>query len=208
MKKNNWILIFTSVFLFVILGLIYDSKLIHRLDQSAFKFFEAIRTNGLDSFCYFLRDFGSSKIYLTFSIIMLIYSILRKRLWSGISLVITLLTGRVIVTILKDFYERPRPASMYYFESGFSFPSGHAVMASTFFLTLSFILFVIEPKLMKHKKLIHFLAFFMIFLISMSRIYLHVHHFSDIIAGWLIGFAWYSLCKNVFISLHEKGQLT
>ncbi|MEH7512126.1 phosphatase PAP2 family protein [Gottfriedia acidiceleris] len=206
MKKNNWILIFTSIFLFVILGLIYDSNMIRSLDNSVFKFFEFIRTNALDSFCYFLRDFGSSKMYLTFAVIVLVYAIIRKRIWTGISLIITLLTARVVVSFLKDLYERPRPSSMYYVESGFSFPSGHAVMATSFFLTLSFILIVIQPAMMKHKKLIQFIVLLMIFLISMSRIYLHVHHFSDIIAGWLVGYAWYSICKNVFINLHERKQ--
>ncbi|MFB7142618.1 phosphatase PAP2 family protein [Gottfriedia sp. NPDC056225] len=207
MKKNNWILIITSIFLFIILGLIYDSKMIHNLDQSAFKFFEFIRTDALDSFCYFLRDFGSSKMYLTFAVIILIYSIILKRIWTGISLIITLLTARVVVTFLKDIYERPRPTSMYYVESGFSFPSGHAVMATTFFLSLGFILIVLQPSLMKHKRVIQFIALLIIFLISMSRIYLHVHHFSDIIAGWLVGYAWYSICKNIFIFLHERRQV-
>ncbi|PGS47936.1 phosphatase PAP2 family protein [Bacillus sp. AFS041924] len=207
MKKNNWILIFTAIFLFVILGLIYNSNMIRSLDNSAFKFFEIIRTDALDSFCYFLRDFGSSKMYLTFAVIILIYSIISKQIWTGISFVITLVTARVVVSLLKDVYERPRPSSMYYVESGFSFPSGHAVMATSFFLTLGFLLIVLQPSLMKQKRIIQFIVLSMIFLISMSRIYLHVHHFSDIIAGWLVGYAWYSICKNVFINLHERRQL-
>lgn len=207
MKKNNWILIFTAIFLFVILGLIYNSNMIRSLDNSAFKFFEIIRTDALDSFCYFLRDFGSSKMYLTFAVIILIYSIISKQIWTGISFVITLVTARVVVSLLKDVYERPRPSSMYYVESGFSFPSGHAVMATSFFLTLGFLLIVLQPSLMKQKRIIQFIVLSMIFLISMSRIYLHVHHFSDIIAGWLVGYAWYSICKNVFMNLHERRQL-
>ena len=208
MKKNNWILIFTSIFLFVILGLIYESKMIHKIDNSAFKFFEFFRTNALDSFCYFLRDFGSSKVYLMFAAIILIYSIIRKRIWTGIAFLITLLTARVLViSVLKNIYERPRPSTMFYLESGYSFPSGHAVMATCFYLSLIFILFVLQPNLMKYKRIIQLLGLTIIFLISMSRIYLHVHHLSDIIAGWLIGYAWYSICKNTFIFLHERKQI-
>jgi undecaprenyl-diphosphatase len=207
MKKNNWIPIFTSLFLFIILGLIYETSMIRKIDQLMFKFFETIRTDALDSFCMFLRDFGSSKMYLSFAVIILIFSIIRKRIWTGVFLFVTLLTARLVVTILKDFYERPRPTSMYYLESGLSFPSGHAVMATSFFLTLSFILIVLDTRLMKQRRIFQVVALIMILLISMSRIYLHVHHLSDIIAGWLVGYVWYSICKNVFIFLHERKQI-
>ncbi|WP_088041941.1 phosphatase PAP2 family protein [Bacillus sp. EAC] len=207
MKKNNWITIFTSIFLFFILGLLYDSQTVRHIDHSSFKFFEMIRTDALDSFCLFLRDFGSSKMYLTIAVIILIYSIFRKKAWTGISLIITLLTARVVVNVLKGIYERPRPTSMYYVEHGFSFPSGHAVMATCFFLTVCFILIVLDVRLIKQKRILEITAILIILLISFSRVYLHVHHLSDIIAGWFVGYAWYSICKNTFIFLHEKRQI-
>lgn len=207
MKKNNWITVLAAIFLFIILGMIYESSMIRTIDDAFFKFFVTVRTDALDSFCYFLRDFGSSKMYLTFAVILLIFSIIRKRVWTGIYLLITLLIGRVIVSFIKGIYERPRPSGMYYIEDGFSFPSGHAVMATSFFLTLSFILIILDTNLQKQKRIIQISALVFILLISFSRIYLHVHHFSDIVAGWLVGYAWYSICKNVFVFLHVKKQI-
>ncbi|MEH6938834.1 phosphatase PAP2 family protein [Bacillus sp. JJ664] len=207
MKKNNWITVFTAIFLFILLGFIYETNMVKTIDDALFDFFVSVRSDGLDSFCYFLRDFGSSKMYLSFAVVLLIFSIIRKRIWTGIYLLITLLTARLVVQIVKGIYERPRPAAMYYVEDGFSFPSGHAVMATSFFLTLSFILIILDTNLLKQRKIIQVTALAIILLISFSRIYLHVHHFSDIVAGWLVGYAWYSICKNVFVFLHERKQI-
>lgn len=207
MKKNNWMSVFTAIFLFVILGVVYKTSMLKSIDDAFFAFFASARTDALDSFCYFLRDFGSSKMYLSFAVVLLIFSIIRKRIWTGIYLLITLLTARLVVQIVKGIYERPRPAAMYYVEDGFSFPSGHTVMATSFFLTLSFILMILDTNLQKQRRIIEISAIAIILLISFSRIYLHVHHFSDIVAGWLVGYAWYSICKNIFIFLHERKQI-
>lgn len=207
MKKNNWISILTAILLFTILCFSYETRIIGSMDEVTFNFFEAVRTDTLDKFGFFLRDFGASKMYLTFAVILLIYSIIQKRIWAGIYIIVTLLTGRILVNVLKNLFERPRPTTMYYIEDGFSFPSGHAVMATCFFLSLSFILLILDHRLLKQKRIIATVCIMMIILISFSRIYLHVHHLSDILAGWLVGYVWYSICKNSLIYLHERKQL-
>lgn len=77
---------------------------------------------------------------------------------------------------LRPFIEKPGMILLVQQPQGFSFPSSHA--SSSF--AAAFILTKVNKKL----------AFFphaLAFLISFSRIYLYVHHPSDVIAGALLG---------------------
>ncbi len=96
--------------------------------------------------------------------------------------------SRYLNSMLKLWYERPRPdVSQLVTATGYSFPSGHTMNATAF---LGFIAYVTitEHRIALHKKvLIIFTACFVIFSISVSRIYLGVHYPSDILAGWAAG---------------------
>lgn len=67
-------------------------------------------------------------------------------------------------------------------ETGFSFPSGHSMIAIVFFFGLVYLL---VPQ--KHKKLGTIIALFVSLFIGFSRIYLRVHWFSDVMFGFLFG---------------------
>ncbi len=74
-------------------------------------------------------------------------------------------------------------------ESGYSFPSGHAMISFAFY---GYLIYLIDknmkPSILK-KVIIIFLILLILF-IGFSRIYLGVHHFSDIIGGYIISFAY------------------
>jgi len=165
-----------------------------------------IETTNVDNICYFLRQFGSTKAYIFFSIIIIVIAAMKKKVMNGVYLLITVLTSRVLVTILKGFYDRPRPITAFYHESGSSFPSGHALMATCFFFTLCFVLMITFPTLQIYKNKINLIAILLILLISLSRIYLNVHHVSDIVAGWCSGYVWYVICKNTYLFLLRNRQ--
>ena len=91
--------------------------------------------------------------------------------------------------ILKHLVKRARPLDlMIISETGYSFPSGHAMMTFAFFCILAHFLWTT----LKNKPLkITLVAAcgIIIAMVSFSRIYLGVHYLSDILAGWLITFA-------------------
>ena len=91
--------------------------------------------------------------------------------------------------ILKQIVRRIRPEHLMIIEeTGFSFPSGHAMMTFAFFFLLAHFLWItIKNKPLKISLVV--VSAFLIELVSFSRIYLGVHYLSDIIAGWLITFA-------------------
>lgn len=89
--------------------------------------------------------------------------------------------------ILKGIFKRPRPSvARLSFETGYSFPSAHAMVATVFY---GFIIYLII-KNMKNKKLKKFLIVLhtlIIAFIGISRIYLGVHYATDVIFGTLFG---------------------
>jgi len=92
--------------------------------------------------------------------------------------------------LLKQLFQRKRPLSpLLKAAKGLSFPSGHAIMAVTFYGLLIYIL--------QHTITIGWLNWFLtiivivlILLIGFSRIYLRVHYASDVAAGFVIGLLW------------------
>lgn len=62
---------------------------------------------------------------------------------------------------------------------GYSFPSGHSMNASTLYGSLAY----------KKKKWLIPVAVILILLVGLSRVYLGCHYPTDVIVGWLLGFA-------------------
>ncbi len=95
--------------------------------------------------------------------------------------------------VLKNFFARPRPFLPWLVdESGFSFPSGHAMASLMFYGLLLYFIHASHLSLWK-KSIFSFFLCFLILMIGLSRIYLGVHYPSDILGGYLV-----SLCLMSF----------
>ena len=100
--------------------------------------------------------------------------------------------------VIKQIVRRIRPEHlMIISETGFSFPSGHAMMTFAFFaLAIHFVWKVIASKPLK----ITLISVFSLLIlgIGFSRIYLGVHYLTDIIAGFLISYVIVAVCLMVY----------
>ena len=112
--------------------------------------------------------------------------------------------------VIKQIVRRLRPEHLMIIkETGFSFPSGHAMMTFAFFaLAIHFVWQTIKNKPLK----ITLISIFSILIASIgfSRIYLGVHYLTDIIAGFLISYVIVVLCMIIYHSkwfkfLKDKG---
>lgn len=113
--------------------------------------------------------------------------------------------------VIKQIVRRFRPEHLMIIEeTGFSFPSGHAMMTFAFFaLAIHFVCKTIQNKPLK----ITLVALFssLIVGIGFSRIYLGVHFLTDIIAGFMISYVIVVACLIVynskwFIFLKDKEK--
>jgi len=90
------------------------------------------------------------------------------------------------VYVLKELIERPRPFEALIEISGFSFPSSHAALSAAFFLLIIYA-FRRRFKNWALRTLFIFINLFLIALIGFSRLYFHVHYFTDVLAGFAFG---------------------
>lgn len=98
---------------------------------------------------------------------------------------------------LKHIIQRPRPEGFQLaVEQGFSFPSGHSMVAMAFFGLLVWMVWRYEQD--RVTRVSCCIAFgIVIALVGVSRIYLGVHYASDVVAGFCVSLAWLAVYTRV-----------
>ncbi len=105
---------------------------------------------------------------------------------------------------LKFIIQRPRPEGFRLATvSGFSFPSGHSMVAMAFFGLLAWFVWKYEKDRRQRKFLLAAFAF-VIVMIGLSRIYLGVHYASDVIGGFCLSLVWLALYTRLAVPLFLK----
>jgi len=114
---------------------------------------------------------------------------------------ITMIGGSLLNITLKLTFKRSRPIPFFdpWPPETYSFPSGHSLMSAVFFGALAAILSGrIEKK--RVRAIVWVLASCMFLLIGFSRIYLGVHHTTDVIAGFSAALIWILVVR--FVEMH------
>ena len=130
---------------------------------------------------------GSSVAFLFLTLFISFYLLSKQRVNEAIFLNVSLFSAWWIMILLKNVFERSRPAGeALTIASGFSLPSGHAMLSMAFYGFLAGLL-------LRHEKSSRArwgaaLLFIWVILIGFSRIYLNVHYLSDVLAGFILGF--------------------
>jgi membrane-associated phospholipid phosphatase len=103
--------------------------------------------------------------------------------------------GEALNMALKAAFARPRPSfsDPIATASGFSFPSGHAMVSLTVYGALAFVI-VATTKSRRARVLVLGTATALVLAIGFSRLYLGVHYVSDVLAAYGAGVAWLMLC--------------
>jgi undecaprenyl-diphosphatase len=112
----------------------------------------------------------------------------------AVGLVLTVIGATAVSTVLKIVIGRDRPDIVEHAALTFtaSFPSGHAFLSAVTLLSIAG--FVgLAARRDDITRLCIVLAWGMIVMIGMSRIYLGVHWPTDVIGGWCLGIAWSSV---------------
>ncbi|MES1225284.1 MAG: phosphatase PAP2 family protein [Bacteroidota bacterium] len=157
------------------------------MDEFVFKKVSLITTPGLTRFMYSITFFGSLNFLLPAYLVIILFDlyIKDKKLFLYIFFIGIGTTG--LLFLLKFLFKRLRPSDpLLHAVNGFSFPSGHSFSGFTFFGILIYIIWN-DTKLKRiNKWLTSILLFGIAATIAFSRIYLHVHFASDVIAGFCL----------------------
>lgn len=127
---------------------------------------------------------------LVLCIITLFILFFRKRKFYGLYVGLNLVSVSLLNTIVKVIVHRPRPIGINLItETGYSFPSGHAMVGIAFY---GLLIYIINNQIIKKwiKITASVFLLLLIFCIGLSRIYLGVHYASDVIAGFALGCAY------------------
>lgn len=201
MKKKSIILsiIMFVLFLLILMGIMTTGKIF--FDEPVMNYIYNFRSAGLTNVAKVIAIFGEAKVIIIVVVLFSAYLFLVKK---DKNKAILNLANIVNVAILnqgiKYLVHRDRPVlSQLIEETGYSFPSGHSMIAVGFYGLL--IYFISVSKLSKGiKVLLNTCLVILILLIGLSRIYLGVHYPSDICGGYLITLSYLLL----FIPLYNK----
>lgn len=103
--------------------------------------------------------------------------------------------------LLKEIIHRPRPEGFRLIsETGYSFPSGHSMIAMAFYGLLVWMVWTYEQdRFVKYLCTIGFSL--CIGAVGLSRVYLGVHYASDVLAGFCVSLAWLAVYTKVLAPL-------
>ena len=104
----------------------------------------------------------------------------------------------LIVMFAKAVVSRPRPATALVPELSSSFPSGHALGTA---VAVTAMLFAASPWLRGRWRTVYIVVGVLIVIaVGSGRVVLNVHHPSDVLAGWALGYLWVLVCLSVLTS--------
>lgn len=200
MKKKKIIEIVVITLLIIVITTISIGVITKReflIDKYSYSLLLEHRNFFLNNFFRFITIFGE---YFIFIIITIICFMFLKNKNYKILVTINLLIIFLGNTMLKYTFLRERPNNLRLIDiGGYSYPSGHA-MVSTAFYGLIIYLIYINDKNIKRRNILCIFLILLIFLISVSRVYLGVHYVTDVVAGISISIIYLliflKICKN------------
>ncbi len=149
----------------------------------------SLHSSSLDAVMMFLTVLGGPEVMFSLSFLLSAALLIFKKYKEALLFMLASLGGISSMYVLKIFLHVSRPDQGLLLESTFASPSGHAAMASIFFLC-TFLVLRDGIAFRWGRLLAFFTAGFFIVSISLSRLYLGVHWLSDILGGYFLALFW------------------
>jgi len=170
-------------------------------DRSILYWMRAHRAPALTAAATALARTGSPPVIVGIAagaaLLGLVWKRVRGAAWT---LPIAVIGSGVIIQGVKLVVKRPRPSffAPLLHESGFSFPSGHSLIAMVVYGLLGFfVLHLFRNHIAR--LIVRIVTVLLVFSIGVSRVYVGVHFPTDVLAGWTAGVPWLITC----LALHE-----
>lgn len=198
--------IFSGIAFGYIAAAVGNESIAH-FDASIIGFVQGLETPWLTMMMKIFTWIGSGYVVAPIALIgfIVLYFVLHYR--QQALLLVTVVAGSVIFnSLLKHYFKRERPEIHRILDAnGFSFPSGHSMMAFALYAIIAFIAWRNVQTWISRIVLLLFTAF-MILIIGISRVYLGVHYPSDIVGGFLVSALWVTIATSVYAYFQNKRE--
>jgi undecaprenyl-diphosphatase len=167
-----------------------------KFDVTLLEWFHAHTTRtGLELFAA-ISSLGSLLAITALGVLISIMLAVRRSWLVLLGWVAAIAGAGVLDTLLKHIIQRPRPAyaSAFLHDYSFSFPSGHAMGSLVAYGMLAYLIVIFWTSRWQTRVVVVSAIGVLILAIGVSRLYLGVHYFSDVIAGFAAGVLWLSAC--------------
>ena len=187
-------------------GLVATGKI--EEDTAILGWLEGQRSSFWTSALVAITRLGTGSVTLTLTTVLCVWLFARKRRLDAAFLATANFGSAIISAAIKATFERQRPpieiVNSVLEPQSFSFPSGHAMGAMVFYVSICIIgVHLNRP----WRVLVLALALAMVPTMGFTRLYLGVHYPSDVVAGWALGAAWVSLSYLVLFQAWPAGRV-
>ncbi len=203
-----------SLGFFILVGKVVDGKT-HAFDEAVLR---ALRNPAdthdpigpwwVEAMIRDLTALGSTTVLALITAAAVGYLLIDGKRATAVFVIVSVLGGAVVSMLLKQAFARPRPELVAPLVDvhTLSFPSSHAMLSATTFLTLGALLARVQTRPALKAYLLG-LAVILTLLVGASRVYLGVHWPTDVLAGWCAGAAWAMICLAVMLWLQRHGRV-
>lgn len=187
---------------FAVLGRIVLGGATQSVDEAVLRWVATLRTPLLDQVALDITSLGNIAVLIVVVAVASVFLFMSRHRYSAYLLWIAVAGEELISTLLKDAYGRARP-SVVPLETAVmtaSFPSGHAMASIVAYGAIALLVGrLAESRSMRRTTWA--VAALAIALVGSSRIYLGVHYPSDVIGGFIAGFAWLAVLASSLSAL-------
>ena len=177
---------------------VFDAEATLAADAGAQELVRRIASPALTSAMRLLTHLGDTGVLVGLSAVVSVVLGLqhsKRRLYAFLA---TMIGGSLLNVLLKNYYQRARPSTLGELATahGFSFPSGHSMGSMLFFGSLAYVVYFSIDRGRAWRALAVLLCIVATLVVGFSRVYLGVHYFSDVVAGFAAGLCWIGVCLS------------
>jgi membrane-associated phospholipid phosphatase len=196
--RKSWLLgsaaVAVAVYALMWIGYVSQWNWMTTLDSPALESFHRYGVThpgwviGWDVFCTVL---GPTAFRLL-TLVVIVVALVRRNLRAALFLVISVELAGLVTEIAKWVADRPRPDTAFVYAYSTSFPSGHAVGVTVGVLAMLTVALPVVRRPLRAWLIA--LGVVVAIAIGVGRVVLNVHHPSDVLAGWALGYAYFVAC--------------
>jgi len=173
-----------------------------------------VTTYGSSSFVHTVNNIsalgGKALLFIAITFTIIYYTIRKeyKLLWKFLTVIIS---GSFLLLVIKMFFAEDVPYEPIdiLISDIATYPSGHAFMATLFYLTIA-VLLTRKQRRIEVRVYTFVFASIIIFLIGISRIFgAAAHNLTEVLAGWSLAIIWLCCCWLIerFIKVNYKWDV-